>query len=658
MPITALFSSIELAALCLGGVVLFHRSGRPICHSICCGLCVAMMFLSFVFQAAFLVGMPNLSFPLEMGALGFAGMILAKHRQLLKDMWQAVRCFISAQRPLALFLLVAWSYLALQAILLPPGNDDSMAYNLARVLLFQREHTLFLDKITTVRQVIFPVGADILTHLFLRFGTDYGVAVFSFLSYLAIITGTYALARHYAEPKVALTAAIVIASLPELVYQATSTKNDIVAAAVGAFALLIAQELWQTPNFSAAILLILALSFGISTKTTFPALAIPFFVAFTLGLLRKHGLQPLKQIITSNYRRHAPFALAPVLVFSQAWLFAYNKLLWHAWAGPSETQSITRQLDGVSGGIANIVRYFLQTFDLMSPVDSVFLVAKGFRLSEVGDRLYMSIVHPIFGDLGIATCCGTFRIRWECHEDFAWFGPFGFFLIIPAITYASFKTRGFLRVVAISLQGFLVIVSFTLGWTPFNNRYFSLLFALSGALVAFLLQRLKLRHLSVRLITVASVLILFYSAVYNTQKPLLTTHWIWRLPADLAENSIWARTSWGRDRLYYARQYYQDDRLISFKQLVPAGATVAMVVKDPKMSGPWVYQYLLMNPGVKFIPTTPSQLEVEVRQIDYSLLLDSALRDSFAGKGEVVWSPEKTSILGFDGTLLRVHARR
>src|SRR5262249_13607808 len=144
------------------------------------------------------------------------------------------------------------------------------------------------------------------------------------------------------------------------------------------------------------------------------------------------------------------------------------------------------------GGIANMIRYFLQNFDFMPPVDTVFIVGGGFPLSEVGDRIYMSIVHPIFGNLGSATCCAAFRMRWACHEDFAWFGPFGFFLIIPAIIYALFKTGGFLRVVAISLLSFFVITSFALGWTPFNNRYFALLFGLSGALVAVLLQRMRL----------------------------------------------------------------------------------------------------------------------------------------------------------------------
>src|ERR1051325_4609246 len=127
MPITALISSVELALLCLGGAVLFRRSGRPNCQSICCGICVAMMSLSFMFQAAFLVGLPNLSFPLEIVALGFAGWTLVKERRSLKDLWRAVTHFIRTHRVIASFLLVAWSYLALQAILLPPGNPDIMA---------------------------------------------------------------------------------------------------------------------------------------------------------------------------------------------------------------------------------------------------------------------------------------------------------------------------------------------------------------------------------------------------------------------------------------------------------------------------------------------------------------------------------------------------
>src|ERR1043166_9506149 len=111
MPMTALISTGELALLCLGGAVLFRSSGRPICQSICCGICLAMMFLSFVFQIAFLVGMPKLAFPMEMIALGFAGWTLARERESLKDFWRAVIYFIRTHRVIASLLLMAWAYL-------------------------------------------------------------------------------------------------------------------------------------------------------------------------------------------------------------------------------------------------------------------------------------------------------------------------------------------------------------------------------------------------------------------------------------------------------------------------------------------------------------------------------------------------------------------
>jgi hypothetical protein len=110
----------------------------------------------------------------------------------------------------------------------------------------------------------------------------------------------------------------------------------------------------------------------------------------------------------------------------------------------------------------------------------------------------------------------------------------------------------------------------------------------------------------------------------------------------------------GRDRLYYGKRYYKDDRLIRFQQLVPAGARVAMLVEDPKMSCPWVYPYLLMNPAVKFIPATPSQLTDGVIKADYSLLLDSELRNSTVAEEEVVWEPARNNKLIFEGTLLRL----
>jgi hypothetical protein len=77
-----------------------------------------------------------------------------------------------------------------------------------------------------------------------------------------------------------------------------------------------------------------------------------------------------------------------------------------------------------------------------------------------------------------------------------------------------------------------------------------------------------------------------------------------------------------------------------------------MVVEDPRLASPWVYQYLLMNPDVNFIPTTPSRLKT--LNADYSLLLDPELPRLAAGKGEVVWEPQPNHRSRFEGTLLRL----
>lgn len=125
------------------------------------------------------------------------GVIIAG-RNHVRTGWQTVRQFIGAHPVLASSLAAAWVYLGLQAVILPPANYASMTYNLARVLLFEQDGSLFPSSWTTTRQFMHPVGSDILAHLFLRFGTDYGVGVFSFLAYPVIGFGTYALTKRHA----------------------------------------------------------------------------------------------------------------------------------------------------------------------------------------------------------------------------------------------------------------------------------------------------------------------------------------------------------------------------------------------------------------------------------------------------------------------------
>ena len=121
--------------------------------------------------------------------------------------------------------MVAAAYLLALAWLVPPANWDSMTYNLARVLLFEEQRTLLLHSITTLRQAVFPLGSDILAYLMLRLGSDYGVGLFSWLSWLAIVSGTYTLARRYSSGRIAITSAPWIAPCEKPVYTARSASS-------------------------------------------------------------------------------------------------------------------------------------------------------------------------------------------------------------------------------------------------------------------------------------------------------------------------------------------------------------------------------------------------------------------------------------------------
>ncbi|NJP05559.1 MAG: glycosyltransferase family 39 protein [Chloroflexaceae bacterium] len=257
---------LEIAWLCLAGWAFFYTDDTCLADALALGIGLTLVSLSVSFQLAFLFGFPVLSFLFEASLLLAALFILRSRWRRLLLAWQRFRRFVAMYWLTAFVLGVCGSYLLLLALLLPVSNVDSIEYNLARVLLFQEQHTLLLSHVTTQHQAVQPVGSDIFAHMFLRFDTDYGTALFSFLAYLVIGFGSYALARRYATPQLALCATLIVISMPKMVYQATSTKNDLVSAAAALLCLLLLYRLIERPSGRDLLLLALMMSFGISVK--------------------------------------------------------------------------------------------------------------------------------------------------------------------------------------------------------------------------------------------------------------------------------------------------------------------------------------------------------------------------------------------------------
>ncbi|MAG35255.1 MAG: hypothetical protein CL878_03260 [Dehalococcoidia bacterium] len=585
----------EVGLLAGAGVVLLLDRRFTVAGALAGGVLLALLTLSLLFQVAFLLQQPALALVVEIVLSALALSLIIRKRRQLGRVFAALAHLARGHRVAATVLIVVWGYLAAQALLLPPENFDSLKVHLARVLLFQQERTLFLEDVTTPEQAVHTVGSDILAHASLRWHTDYGVGIFSFLAYLTIACATYALACYYARPTIALTTTLVIASLPELVYQAVSTKNDILAAAVAVFCVLLAHRLFARPSGLDLVLLVLVLSFGVATKITFLGFLLPFTVLLGLLLVQRHGLATWRAVVARHWGAFLG-ALLPIAVLSQAWLFVRNQVVWGNWAGPLEYTRLWENRDGLVGAAANVVRYLFQSAHFLLPVDMLFKRVTGEWLSGVLQRGYELGFAPLWGDRGIIDSF-TFEIVWRTHEDLAWYGPLGFVLILPALGYALVRGSLLLRVTSVALLGYAVIIAWQVAWMPWASRFFALFFAGAGVTVAFALQRWRLPGWAVRSIAVLAGLILVYAAAYNAPKPLIA-RFTWRVPEiirELPQHHIWKRTDWGRDRLYYTRRY-GDQRVAEFAATIPDQAQVGIIAGATP-----IYHYLLIRPDVRFV---------------------------------------------------------
>ncbi len=660
----AIITLIEILILFIGGTLYHFRTGEKISEAIAKGLFCSILLLSFSFQIAFLLGNSKISFLLEVPMVGLSLFYIKNNIDKLQKLAQGIKIFFGNYKISLSILSILWIYLFCLAVLSPPSNWDSMTYNLARILLFQQEQSLFLTNYSSESQAIFPVGNDILHHSFLRFYSDYGIGIFSFIAYLIICFGTYALGRRYAKPQHALIATLVIASLPGLVLQSTTTKNDIGTATVAVICFILINRILTKINVEDLVLLPITLAFGVSVKTTFMAFGAPFMFVFSILLLKKYNWKYLLQIV-KEYKLYFILSILPILIFFPFFNFYHNYHLLGTWQGSEGFSNFHKQIDGFRGTSGNIVRYLLQTIDFLAPVEETFKVItgkifnqQGFTITDVLVDFYNQYLYPIFENKGIMKSSYFpimsnnngllfFIIRYN-DNDHSWYGPFAFFLIIPSLIFALIKGDLYLKAVSFNLIFYFVFLCNQIAWQPWANRFFSLFFASSGITIAYLLSQLKINKFIANILISLSLMILTYTISFNSNQPLLASldekinlsqlnpiNW----QKNIREKSIWSLTKFGKNRTFYGDyRDYPPANIIS--QFVPTNSTVALVGTHDS----WIYFYLLYNPKINIIPfnsENPSVWEKinKSEKIDHVFCLEVSC-DHFTKENgtEVLWN--------------------
>jgi len=429
-------------------------------------LALSLAGLGFAVLALFVLRLSPWHGVLDALILAFAALAYRfGKREFVKDMSTAFGKL--RHEPLFWFLLALAAALTLLAIAEAPANPDSMAYNLARVLMMRNENTLGLINYNSARQLAFSPGFDLLHFFFLRFQTDYGIAVFSLMAYGVVVLASYALARQRGTRSFALRVAVVIASLKLPIMQATTTKNDLGAAAMAVACILGASSLFSRKKPDDPLLLIVCLAFGLSVKTYFVFFAAPFLIA-SIILNRTTAKNLLIHFVRERPRLLA-LGLALFVVLTA--LGMSTQIICAARFGdpfgPREMVSVHENRDGAAGAAANVVRYALQIPDLPGSWwrDTVKTVYGSlFDRSEPG-ALYSFREYVLYN-------------QW--NEDFSWFGLIGGLLIFP-LALAGLGARDRLaRSVSVGLWGYFLLVSATIAWMPWNGRFFSLFFAASA----------------------------------------------------------------------------------------------------------------------------------------------------------------------------------
>ncbi len=371
----------------------------------------------------------------------------------------------------------ALAYWGIYALVAPVTTIDSQMYNLARLELAARGGLFDNGYFTSVFHVIFPWSYDAVHLPFLRLG--WGYALPSFFCLVGTCFVVFKMVRARFGANAAWVAIVSLLALPCLVYQGSSTKNDIPILFCGAV-WVYARWRWRREAKGVHLAwMVLAIGFMAGAKTT--GLLYGFILAlWTLWELRSQRKPAL--LVGSGL-------LGAVFLFGSVETYVESARIYGHPLGPPALLRRLGNPDGVRGGLANLIRNLgggLYVGPTSFGDDQVTVTA----LSDAGRKLLGWLrltdvgADPRFGDR-------TLFFRQSGLEELSGFGPIGM-LAVTTMLGACFRWRPrerWWQLAAAALLG-VCLVSLTVAFTHWTNRYLIGWYALGTvALVCALWER-------------------------------------------------------------------------------------------------------------------------------------------------------------------------
>lgn len=512
---------------------------------------VLFSLLSGIYQLAFIFYLPWL-FQL-LNAVG-VGIPILFCRPILRQ-WRgyATALRIPDFYPLYLFLI----YLLFLSVFSVPGWDwDSMIFHLSRPFLYLNEQTVFTTLFSDPRQVVWPMGGDVLYYLFTQHGGTTGTGFISFLAYAGILAALW-------KERRSVPLVYVAASMPALVYTSNTVKGDPLAVFAFLMMWLSFRDFHEKRKRADLYWTMFALAFGLSCKLTGV-----FAGAFSVIALLAIELLDRRPWQLTGPKLHwfgfIPFLLL-LFILSQAHLYIFNFFEFGHPLGP--TAGLLHPMTWLVR-LQNFFKYHLELADFVIPFSSVGIPFLDTFLSA----LYNRTVGAWTGDA-----------PWEWHyfpqEMHASFGPFGFFLVVIGIYRTAFgRARLFERFFALTALGSIlfIIFSFPRDENISIVRYFAPGMVASLALLPTIYQSGLLKWK--RTIRWTCLGLLLFCSAANYAKPLIAYH-----PKAIP----WYSYAFTNRDLLYKEKHFFDDRIRIFARAVRPDDKI-LIISKPNV---WMYPY-------------------------------------------------------------------
>ena len=145
-----------------------------------------------------------------------------------------------------------------------------------------------------------PINATALFYHTARFGLGPNACGFGLLAHMAVGFSTYALARRYAWPTMAMTVTLMVLSMPRLVFLGLWPSAELVSTAAITFSMVLIYRLVEQHRSGDLRFFLLCILFSIYANPMSIALAAVMALLLVVVMIRRHGWLMWRELLAAK----------------------------------------------------------------------------------------------------------------------------------------------------------------------------------------------------------------------------------------------------------------------------------------------------------------------------------------------------------------------